>query len=308
MAQHNELTTPIDRVSKLLFRKYADLLLRLTFPDRSVRLISVEENVEINLPTRPVDTVMIISTDEGGREVERVLHVEYYARHRADVPRTLFVYSGELTDRMGMDVITVVVYSERREVERRPAPEYVVQVGERVMNRFMYTDIWIQDYEAQIRSGELAPLAPYLLEIVPSPTVETLKTAKALAQTEPQLERRTLLLSLVALLAGRYFDKEFVREMFRKEIDMMQTNTFFDEWLEEAEQRGIEKGRQEGREEEAQALLLSLLEHRFETVPVRLVLQIQSLSIEELNRLFELTLTATSLQEVEQAAHDDKRN
>jgi hypothetical protein len=48
------------------------------------------------------------------------------------------------------------------------------------------------------------------------------------------------------------------------------------------------------------------LEYRFETVPVRLVLRIQSLSIEELNRLFELTLTATSLQEVEQATNYDK--
>jgi predicted transposase YdaD len=158
------------------------------------------------------------------------------------------------------------------------------------------------------------------LEIVPSPTVETLETAKALAHTEPQLERRTLLLSLVALLAGRYFDKEFVREMFRKEIDLMQTNTFFDDWLEEAQQKGIEKGIEQGiekgieqgieqgREEEAQALLLRLLEHRFEAVPVRLVLRIQSLSLEELNRLFELTLTATSLQEVEQAANNGKQS
>jgi hypothetical protein len=146
LAQHKELTTPIDRVSKLLFRKYANVLLRLTFPDQPVRLISVEENVEINLPTRPVDTVMIIATtDERGKEEERVLHVEYYARHRADVPRTLFIYSAELTDRMGMDVVTVVVYSERRGVDRRPVPEYTVRVGERVMNRFTYTDIWIQD-------------------------------------------------------------------------------------------------------------------------------------------------------------------
>jgi hypothetical protein len=130
LAKYNELTTPIDRASKLLFRNYADILLRLTFPDQQVRLVSVEENVEINLPTRPLDTVMIIaSADEQGLEEERALHVEYYTRHRGDLPRTLFIYSGELTDRMGMEVITVVVYSERREVDRRPAPEHVVKVG-----------------------------------------------------------------------------------------------------------------------------------------------------------------------------------
>jgi hypothetical protein len=33
MSTLNELTTPVDRVSKLLFREYADLLLKLVFPD-----------------------------------------------------------------------------------------------------------------------------------------------------------------------------------------------------------------------------------------------------------------------------------
>lgn len=64
----NELTTPIDRVSKLLFKEYADVLLKLTFPNQPIRLISVEENVEINLPTRPVDMVMIIATGEAAAE------------------------------------------------------------------------------------------------------------------------------------------------------------------------------------------------------------------------------------------------
>lgn len=84
-----------------------------------------------------------------------------------------------------------------------------------MVNRFEYRAIWLMDYETQIRSGELAALAPFLLEIVDQPTEETVQTAKSLAATEPDSERRGLLLSLVALLAGRYFDREIVREMFR---------------------------------------------------------------------------------------------
>lgn len=94
MADFSELTTPIDRASKLLFKTYADVLLRLAFPDQPVRLISVEENVEISLPARLVDMVMVIASGEGAEEQQRGLHVEYYARHRAEVPQTLFILLG----------------------------------------------------------------------------------------------------------------------------------------------------------------------------------------------------------------------
>ena len=317
MTRYSELTTPIDRASKLLFKTYADVLLKLAFPGQAVRLISIEENVEINLPTRPVDMVMIIATGEGEQERQQGLHVEYYARHEAGVPQALFIYSGELTDRMNMPIATLVIYSERRPPERRPPGQYVVQVGDQVVNRFEYPAIWLMDYEAEIRSGELAPLAPFLLEIVARPTVETVQEAKSLASYEPDRERRGLLLSLVALLAGRYFDRATVQDLFRQEVEMIRTNTFIDSWLQEAEQRGTARGREEGREEGRQEgreqgreqgelitqrrLLLRLLEHRFGPLPVQLVLRTEDLTIDDLNRLFDLALDASSLDEVAQA-------
>lgn len=209
---------------------------------------------------------------------------------------------------MKMPVATLAIYSERRPPEQRPASEYTVRVGNQVVNRFEFPGLWLMDYEAQIRSGELAALAPFLLEIVARPTPETLQTAKSLAYHEPDQERRGLLLSLVALLAGRYFDKETIRKIFRQEAKMIRTNTFIDDWFEEAEQKGhekglqegLQKGRYEGRQEERRALLLRLLEGRFGPVPVRLVLDIQELTTEQLSRLFDLALEASSLADLEQ--------
>ncbi len=74
--QSSELTTPVDRASKLVFKEYADLLLKLAFPDQKVRVVNVEENVEINLPTRPVDMVMTIASGEGDQTRQLGLHVE----------------------------------------------------------------------------------------------------------------------------------------------------------------------------------------------------------------------------------------
>ncbi|MCI0394624.1 MAG: DUF4351 domain-containing protein [Chloroflexi bacterium] len=229
------------------------------------------------------------------------------SQYNADISQTLFIYSAELTDRMKMPVATVVIYSERRRPEQRPKNEYIVRVGDQVINRFIYPDMWLIDYEEQIRSGELAPLAPFLLEIVARPTAETVQTAKSLVSYEPDLERRSLLLSLVALLAGRYFDRETIRRLFRQELEMIRTNTFIDEWLEDAEQKGVEKGRreghQEGRQEGQWESLVRLLEHRFGSVPAELILRTKDLKAEELVRLFDLALEASSLAEIEQAVN-----
>ncbi len=97
---------------------------------------------------------------------------------------------------------------------------------------------------------------------------------------------------------------------------MIKTNTFIDDWLEEAWQRGIEEGRQEGIDEGRQEgrqegelharrqLLLLLLEHQFGTVPVRLVLRIDNLTVDERSRLFDLAPDASSLEGVEQAINE----
>lgn len=143
MTRLSDLTTPIDRVSKLLFKEYADVLLKLAFPNQAVSLISVEENVEINLPTRPVDMVMIIASDGAATGQRQGLHVEYYAQYDPGIPQTLFIYSAELTDRMKMPAASLVIYSERRRPEQRPANEYVVRVGHQVVNRFEYPGLWV---------------------------------------------------------------------------------------------------------------------------------------------------------------------
>jgi hypothetical protein len=223
----------------------------------------------------------------------------------AHIPQTLFIYSAELTDRMKMEVVTVVIYSERRDAVLRPKPEYVVKVGERVINRFEYLDIWLVDYRELIESGELAPLAPFLMEIVDEPTEATVRLARDLANREPDEERRALLLSFVVLLAARYFDRETIRRLFREEEKMIRTQTFIDEWLDDAEQKGRQEGRQEGhqegRQEAISETLLQFLTYKFANVPAELAQQLQTLSAADLSSLFNLALTAQSLQEVEKA-------
>ena len=313
MKRFNELSTPIDRASKLLFKMYPHVLIDLAFPDQKVELINVEENVEINLPTRPLDIVMTIRCLEpDGEWREKILHVEHYAHYKPTVPVTLFMYSAELTDRMMKEVVTIVLYTGTPP-RKRPTNEYLVSVGGKVTNSFHFPAIWLADYEEEIRAGKLAPLAPFLLEIVSTPTEETLQTAKELASAEKSAEQRSLLLSLVALLAGRYFDKAYLHQLFRKEVEMLRTNTFFDDWWLEAEQkgekrgeklgekRGEKKGIKKGKIIALREVILKLIESRFHTLSFPLISSVNSLGKVHLELLLDLVLSASTLQEVESA-------
>ncbi|MEW5988886.1 MAG: DUF4351 domain-containing protein [Chloroflexota bacterium] len=106
------------------------------------------------------------------------------------------------------------------------------------------------------------------LEIVARPTEETVQTAKTLALHEPDAERRSLLVSLVALLAARYLDKEVIRRLFRQE---------------------------------RRVLLLRLLGHRFGQAPIALVLKTQGLTAAQLDRLFDLALDVPTLDDFDRA-------
>jgi len=87
---------------------------------------------------------------------------------------------------------------------------------------------------------------------------------------------------------------------------MIRTNTFIDDWLEEAEEQGEQTGYKKGEKTTQRRLLLRLLERRFGAVPVDLVLRSEKLLTAQLNRLFDLAVDAKSLDEIEQAMSSAK--
>lgn len=70
---------------------------------------------------------------------------------------------------------------------------------------------------------------------------------------------------------------------------------------EEGEKKGHKKGRQEGERETLRHMSLRLLEGRFGKVPVDLMLRTEKMLTDQLTRLFDLAVNATSLDEVERA-------
>jgi hypothetical protein len=57
--------------------EYHDLLLSLAFPGQEVSVVNIEENIEINLPTRPVDMVMANWVVEGKKAAKESITRHY---------------------------------------------------------------------------------------------------------------------------------------------------------------------------------------------------------------------------------------
>ncbi len=121
-----------DRVLKILGRHYAGSFLKLAFPDQAVQLIGTLENVELSLPDERIDFIHRVRIQ--GKEY--LFHLEFQLRHRKNLPKRVFIYSGEVTDQFQTPVISMVLYLERR---KSPLPkEYTVKIGKVVVHRFTY--------------------------------------------------------------------------------------------------------------------------------------------------------------------------
>lgn len=129
---------------------------------------------------------------------------------------------------------------------------------------------------------------------------------KAQETRQNQQERKTWKLSLTRQLYERGYRREDVVNLFRfidwviqlpegLELEFWQRVQQYEEetrmpYITSVERFGIQKGRQEGRQEEAVALIFRLINRRFGSIPPELETQIRALPITQLEALAEALL------------------
>jgi hypothetical protein len=101
---------------------------------------------------------------------------------------------------------------------------------------------------------------------------------------------------LAVTIAARYFDKAFLWQFFREEVEHMRGATFIEDWIEE----GIQQGTVLGKKAESQAILTRILARRFGRLPVRLAERLEPLTVGQLEALIDVALEAENLGMFEQ--------
>lgn len=218
------------------------------------------QSVPLPQSKREADFVMRLRRD--GEEYLR--HVEFQTRHRSHLALRFFGYAAALAVRSGLPVLTTVIYVQRwapRELSYRPV------VGGQVSNewRFGVVRLW------ELSPKELLALGPGGAALVPlsgGASLSVVAAASRRIQREAPRERQPDLLAILQAFAeGRYTARQLAR-VIPEEV-VMASGLF---------ERAIEKGKAEGRAEEARQTCLQVAQTLHPAVASRVVPVIEACS------------------------------
>jgi hypothetical protein len=270
-----------DQPLKLLFRTRPRDLLPL-IGDTGARVHSAQV-LELGAARRSVDLVLILS--RGGDRYAR--HVEFQARHRADLARRCFEYATRLVIQLRMPVLTTVIYL------KPPAPRELVfreSLGGHVLHerRFDIVRLW------EIDAGEALSLGPggaALVGLARGASLDAIgRASQRIRRGAPEAQQADLLAILQSLSEGRYTARQLAR-VIPEEVVM--ASSIFDKAREQGIRRGLEQGLAKGRLEDARQVCAAFVKRHHVGVAPRVLPVIEACS--DVGRLHRWTLQMSDL-------------
>ena len=95
-----------DRSLKIIARNYPQDLMKVVFPSANLTLLGTADNVEISLPTQPVDFVHEVAYNQQNY----TLHLEFQLEHKPYIPQRTFITAAHLTAQYKRPTLTAIIY------------------------------------------------------------------------------------------------------------------------------------------------------------------------------------------------------
>ena len=249
-----------DLAVRLLAEHHMSALAPSLLEGRRVEVLAVERS-ELQLVERITDQVVRALVDG----VETILHVEFQARHSADLPERVLAYHALLLHRhRPLPVVSVVVYL----VPGPMAPPRGLRQGQVT---FTYEVFCPWEHPIGIEQVRRCPALAPLAALTPGITAADLPALGRVIDEAPELTpaARLDLRALTYFIAGRRFPEDLLT--FLVESKAMEESATYRYVMEKYRAEGREEGREEGRAlgstEQARQDVLEALEIRFEAVP-----------------------------------------
>ncbi len=232
------------------------------------------------------DSLVFLQTDN------QILHLEFETRPYSDPPIAfrMLDYYVRLKRQYSCSINQVVIFLQQTASEQVFVSEYTdanTRHGYRVIR------LWEQDPALLLSVPGLLPLATLSQTNSPRTLLEQIATQIATIE-EPN--QQADLLACTQVLAGLRFEKDLIRQLFRKET--MRGSVIYQEIREDGLLEGRQLGLIEGRKDEALSLLSRLLIRRIGSIAPETREQIQTLSVEELEDLGEALLDFSSASDL----------
>jgi predicted transposase/invertase (TIGR01784 family) len=259
---------PIDNLCKYLAAKYpqhfASWILRrlITSP---VKVLKTELTLE---PVR-ADSVIFLQTDT------EILHLEFQVKVSTEKPMPLRMlnYWLRLHWQYGLPVRQVVIWLKPTS---NPAVFETEFQSENTRHKYDVIRMWEESPEPLLKDPVLLPLA--VLAATQEPNQLLAQVAQEVAKIE-ETDQRQEIAACTQVLAGLRFNKDLIANFFREEI--MQESVIYQDIL----QKGLEQGLNQGKKQEATALILGMLNRRFGSLETDIRERLDSLTTPQLEEL-----------------------
>ncbi|QDL06563.1 hypothetical protein DP113_00360 [Brasilonema octagenarum UFV-E1] len=257
-----------DNTCKYLAENYpADFARWLLASDTSdIEVLKTELNLE---PIR-ADSLTFLQISN------QILHLEFQTSPKSTPPldfRMLDYYT-RLKRQYWWDIEQVLIFLQATSSEIVFNTQYV---DKKTRHEYRVIRLWEEDPTPLLANPALLPLATLARTDSPQDLLE--QVAAAVDMIESREERQNIS-ACVQVLAGLRFPKNLMRQLFREEI--MQESVIYQDIL--------QKGKEQGKKQEALELILRLLTRRFGVIESEVQQQIRSLSITQLEELAEALL------------------
>ncbi|MEG4166173.1 MULTISPECIES: Rpn family recombination-promoting nuclease/putative transposase [unclassified Microcoleus] len=274
-----------DNTCKYLAEKFPAAFVSWLLPIDEPTSVQVLKTELIQEPIR-ADSLVFLQTDN------QILHLEFETRPYSDPPIAfrMLDYYVRLKRQYSCSINQVVIFLQQTASEQVFVSEYTdtnTRHGYRVIR------LWEQDPALLLSVPGLLPLATLSQTNSPRTLLEQIATQIATIEEPTQ---QADLLACTQVLAGLRFEKNLIRQLFRKET--MRGSVIYQEIREDGLLEGRQLGLLEGRKDEALSFLTRQLTRRIGAIASETREQIQTLSVEELEDLGEALLDFSSASDL----------
>ncbi|PSB36607.1 hypothetical protein C7B69_04415 [filamentous cyanobacterium Phorm 46] len=266
-----------DNTCKYLAEKFPAAFVHWLLPIDEPTTVQVLKTELIQEPIR-ADSLVFLQTDN------QILHLEFETRPYSDPPIAfrMLDYYVRLKRQYSCSINQVVIFLQQTASEQVFVSEYT---DANTRHSYRVIRLWEQDPALLLSVPGLLPLATLSQTNSPRTLLEQIATQIATIEEPTQ---QADLLACTQVLAGLRFEKDLIRQLFRKET--MRGSVIYQEIREDGLLEGRQLGLLEGRKDEALSLLTRLLIRRIGPIAPETTEQIQTLSVEELEDLGEALL------------------
>ena len=227
----------------------------------------------------------------------QILQIEFQTLpySKPPIPNRMLEYKGRLIREYGeYSIVQVVIFLKSINSELVYENQYQ---DNDTLHQYRVIRLWEQDPAKLLASSDLLPLAALAQSNNPNALLE--QVAERVARID-NIEQRQNILACSSILAGLRFSENFIHSLFREEF--MRESVIYQDILQQGLQQGLEQGLEQGRLEGRQTELLKLLRRqltrRLGEMEPQYDLEIQKLSISQLEDLGEALLEFSSVADL----------